>query len=173
MSQVKYRYLPALAGAAAMYLTLETEVQTMKKLQNHHWLFIGVICSQGHVNPSKTVAGKVAGLHIIFKSPSNMHQDSTHITSMSPFEEFHKGKKRLQYLLGQELKLFSVLYFNSKYTVYAVKSGISCFKYFRDKSHEAWSEEGSQRDPEKSVRERNRIESGLYIQCSPLIERDY
>lgn len=109
----------------------------MRKWQNHHLLFIGVICSQGHVNSFKNVAGQVAGLHIIFKSPSNMHQASVHITSMYPFEEFHKGKNRSQYLLGQELKLFSVLYFNSKYTVYAVKTGISCFKYFRDKSHEA------------------------------------
>lgn len=95
MSQVKYQHLPAPSRAATKHLTLETEVQTMRKWQNRHWLFIGVICSQRHINPSKDVAGQVAGLHIIFKSPSNMHQASVHVTSMSPFEEFHKEKGQI------------------------------------------------------------------------------
>lgn len=115
-TQVKYQHLLAPARAAATYLTLETEVHTMRKWQNHHRLFIGVICSQGHVNPSKNVAGmcnsvhlqrgQVTGVHIIFKSPSDLQQAFVHIISMSPFEEFHKGKNRSQYLMDQELKLF-------------------------------------------------------------------
>lgn len=45
------------AGAAAKYLTPETEVQTMRKWQNHHRLMTGVSGSQGHPHPSKNVTG--------------------------------------------------------------------------------------------------------------------
>ena len=50
----------------------------------------------------------------------------------------------------------------------AVKAGISCFEYFREKSHEAWTEGGGRLEILK--RERKRVESGVYLRLSPLIE---